>query len=339
MSTGDEWIIKVDSDVFKFNQASSQLFDSSDQEIHLQPKEKRLLLYCLRNPQRVLTYDDLANDVWERKHVEDSAIAKVVRSTRKSLNDREGTYSISTQPKEGFRFDGQIVQSPQNSVQLDIRNNGSKILDEVVSLWAYRSEFDKGSKTAKLYCEVSFNDGRFSGSDSKDRVGFRLTLNKAELYIDTDSAKVLQIRPNSVEENRSTVSGNINVHRGPITPSSAVLRFECAGENEYLKGAVWADGLKNQLLQVRDTRQASGNEPPEMEVQIRCRREDMNITDIHFVNSEDMDEWKSASPEKRLAVTQYLREELINRGLQMGDMQDPFSEFILATAITQEDNV
>jgi len=341
MKSNQAWIIRIADAVYTFDHSSSQLFDSGNNEIALQPMQKKVLQHFMRNPGRAVTFDELAVEVWNNKAMEQTAVGKVVRTTRRVLGDPNGKSSIATVPKEGWRFDGEIIQNPENAVQLTTNNNGSKVLSEVLSIWAFRSPFNDDSMLASLYCEVSFNDGRFSGSDKKERVGFRLALRRAELHILTDSANVLQIKPGpgSVQENRPSVSADVAVSRKSVTSRSAIFCFESLGEDACLKGAMWSDGLDNHLLQIRNTQKDSACEPPEMGIQIRCRREDMIISDVHYTDKADMEAWENASEEKRLAVTQYLREELINVGLEMGSMEDPYAVFILADSITREDYV
>ncbi|MGI6208645.1 MAG: response regulator transcription factor [Anaerolineae bacterium] len=76
------------------------------QPLGLTPKEYRLLSYFLRNPGRLLTYEELLTQVWGPEHKDQSVYLRVyVRYLRQKLGDdpNHPTY-ITNVRGEGYRF-------------------------------------------------------------------------------------------------------------------------------------------------------------------------------------------------------------------------------------------
>jgi len=97
-----------------------------------------------------------------------------------------------------------------------------------------------------------------------------------------------------------------------------------------LKGQPWDPDLPR--VSIRDSGHPRGrDEPPEPRVEVRCRREDLVIEDIHFTDREE-GFFSRLDKAKQLAVEAYLRDQVLRLGVDVGDMSHPFTEILLADA-------
>jgi hypothetical protein len=104
-----------------------------------------------------------------------------------------------------------------------------------------------------------------------------------------------------------------------------------------LIGRPW-DAVKSPRLKVKDKRHdRSRGIEPNIRVEVRCRREDLEITEIVL---KDKTSWNSLSnsPFKRnklLAAEALIRTRLFQAGLSGGDMRDSYSELVLCATIAE----
>lgn len=73
--------------------------------VPLMRTEHRLLLYFVENPQRLLTKEQILDNVWPDTHVTEASLARAVATLRHALGDdaREPKY-IETLPRRGYKF-------------------------------------------------------------------------------------------------------------------------------------------------------------------------------------------------------------------------------------------
>ena len=77
--------------------------------IALEPKVFDLLVYLIRNRERVISRDDLIATVWEGRVVSESALSTRINAARAALRDNgEDQRYIKTLPRKGFRFVGTV---------------------------------------------------------------------------------------------------------------------------------------------------------------------------------------------------------------------------------------
>ena len=71
----------------------------------IEPKAFRVLQYLLRNPQKLVTKDELLEAVWSDVSVSENSVARAIAQLRRLLGDdpREPRY-ILTVPTLGYRF-------------------------------------------------------------------------------------------------------------------------------------------------------------------------------------------------------------------------------------------
>ncbi len=86
-------------------ETNTQLLRHKSENIRLQPKVYRLLLYFLQHPGRLISRDELFDEVWHSKYIEDAALRRAVNALRKALLDESKTPRyILTDCRRGYRF-------------------------------------------------------------------------------------------------------------------------------------------------------------------------------------------------------------------------------------------
>ena len=73
-------------------------------EIAVQPLVFELLLYLMRNPERVVGKEELLGALWPRSIVMDGALQRVVSLARRVLRQAGLPNAIRTYPRHGYRF-------------------------------------------------------------------------------------------------------------------------------------------------------------------------------------------------------------------------------------------
>ena len=91
---------------FLYDPVSHGLFRDGA-EIALQRKSRELLVFFLQNPGRLLSREDLIDQVWKDAAVTDDAIRFQVGELRKALGAEGGAF-IRTIPREGYRWQEEI---------------------------------------------------------------------------------------------------------------------------------------------------------------------------------------------------------------------------------------
>lgn len=88
----------------------------ADDLISLEPQVFDVLLYLVRNRERVVTKDDLIRQVWNDRIVSDSTLTSRITTARKVVGDSGKQQSlIRTYPRKGFRFVGDVRISPDDA--------------------------------------------------------------------------------------------------------------------------------------------------------------------------------------------------------------------------------
>ncbi len=86
------------------------------QTIPVEPKAFRVLLHLLRNPQRLVTKDELLDAVWQETSVSENSLTRAVALLRRLLGDdtKEPKF-IATVPTVGYRLVCHVVCSEENA--------------------------------------------------------------------------------------------------------------------------------------------------------------------------------------------------------------------------------
>lgn len=83
--------------------------------IELQPRVFDLLVYLVRNQERVVTKDELLSAIWPDVIVTDSSIMRAVSLIRTSLRVGGQPDAIQTFSRQGYRFVGELLDAPARS--------------------------------------------------------------------------------------------------------------------------------------------------------------------------------------------------------------------------------
>jgi TolB-like protein/Flp pilus assembly protein TadD len=103
--------------------------------VHVEPQVFDLLLYLIENRGRVATKDDLLSAVWQKRAVSDSTLNNRVNAARQVIGDSgEQQLFIRTIPRRGFRFVGEVRQSPGEDAQQQFVANAVGNVSGVVAL-------------------------------------------------------------------------------------------------------------------------------------------------------------------------------------------------------------
>jgi len=150
-------------------------------------------------------------------------------------------------------------------------------------------------------------------------------------------ASALEQSNNQFSENRDIfeidVRTTFDSERNPVwqlAPSSD-LKQKTRTSVGFLDGTPW-DAKNEPLMQIRDQREdASKEDPPEVQITIRCRREDINISSIRYKSKKG--EWvdtRDTDPRKQLLAVEFIKSELERKGLSYDDSEGNHAYFILS---------
>ncbi|NVK43349.1 MAG: winged helix-turn-helix domain-containing protein [Oceanospirillaceae bacterium] len=89
---------------------------SSDGALKLQPRLFDLLLYLIRNRERVVTKEELLEKLWPNVIVEEGALQRAVSVTRSTLRAACGKECIRTYPRQGYRFISEVTEQASRGV-------------------------------------------------------------------------------------------------------------------------------------------------------------------------------------------------------------------------------
>lgn len=137
-------------------------------------------------------------------------------------------------------------------------------------------------------------------------------------------------------ETSDTIEGTSAVESIAITQSRSEdghYRWLLAPQlSDTLDGRPW-DPVQQPRLGLIDDRSSAGGIPPGVRVEVRCRREDLVVSELTL---KDEALWRGASARtgfrnRMAAAESYIRDRLIEEGLQVGDMDELFSRLTLAS--------
>src|SRR3954452_6485550 len=106
--------------------ASRRELRCGEQSIEVEPQVLDLLIYLLRNNDRVITKDDLIASVWGGRNVSDTTLTRRIYAARRAIGDSGRNQTlIRTIARKGMRFIGEVCaqasdQTPQADLPVDV---------------------------------------------------------------------------------------------------------------------------------------------------------------------------------------------------------------------------
>ncbi|WP_371189440.1 winged helix-turn-helix domain-containing protein [Thalassotalea maritima] len=89
----DKWVIHSDMSSIQ----------RGDEVVHLEPKVMEVLVYLMNNANRVISREELTQNVWQSKYTSDEVITRAISVLRKKLGDTGKVHKyIKTIPKHGY---------------------------------------------------------------------------------------------------------------------------------------------------------------------------------------------------------------------------------------------
>ena len=83
----------------------------SGKELHLRQQTFQVMIYLLENRNRVVTKDELLQEIWKETAVTDDALVQCVMDIRRAIgDDPRHPHFIKTLPKVGYRFIGPVEE-------------------------------------------------------------------------------------------------------------------------------------------------------------------------------------------------------------------------------------
>jgi DNA-binding winged helix-turn-helix (wHTH) protein len=107
-------------DAFILDLSLGQLSRGSE-EVAVEPRAFALLRYMVENRGRLVTKDELAENIWEGRFITDTAISTLIKTARRALgDDGKAQRLIRTVHGRGFRFTGTVEEVVPAEVRQDL---------------------------------------------------------------------------------------------------------------------------------------------------------------------------------------------------------------------------
>lgn len=105
----------------------------------VEPQVFDLLRYMAENPDRLISHDELIDNIWAGRIVSDSAVSARISSARSAIGDSGATQRmIKTVPRRGFQFTAKVVMEKDPSAQ-EVATNGPQAIEEYQKIRFCRS--------------------------------------------------------------------------------------------------------------------------------------------------------------------------------------------------------
>src|SRR5918997_1535478 len=81
--------------------------------VHVEPQVFDLLTFLIRNHDRIVSKDEILDEVWDGRIVSEAALSSRINAARKAIGDTgNDQIFIRTFHKRGFRFVGEVEEVP-----------------------------------------------------------------------------------------------------------------------------------------------------------------------------------------------------------------------------------
>jgi TolB-like protein len=260
--------------------------DTDRRELHrgteavsLTPQAFDVLLYLIRNRERVVTKDDLISAVWGGRIVTDAALATRLNAARAAIDDAgDQQRLIKTLQRKGFRFIGSVHEIKKSDV--DTGATGAS----PTSVSIARAS-DKPSIAVLPFENLSADpDQEYFADGLVDDITTALSRFRALLVIARNSSFTYKGKPVDIKQAGQQLGARY-VLEGSVRKASARLRITGQLIDTATGAHLWADRFDGTLedifdLQDKVTRQVVGAIAPEVdraEIERASRRSLGNI--------------------------------------------------------------
>lgn len=245
----------------------------------------------------------------------------------------------------------------------DNNSNRRRALAEVVSIDAWHDEFTATTLKVALHVDVVFETGRIGG-EAESPVRFRLNVKQADVVVVIPESEPLGVEKKSVSRDAPQMLGGI-AETIELSTEGSIEMEDVADElrlisitqsntpdGQYrwslrpckgivLQGRPWDANESPRLKIIDERKDRQKGIPPTVRVEVRCRREDLEITDL---NSKDESVLEKAKNKvgfgNRLAAAEaYIRDRLVSEGLTIKNFKDSFGELTLASTLAEPQKV
>jgi DNA-binding winged helix-turn-helix (wHTH) protein len=128
-------IEKVQMDSWTLYPDRQLLTDNDKIERELEPLLFKMLLYFIEHHERIVTRQELSDEVWQQAYVDDNAINRAISELRKALkSDKQRTQALKTHYRTGYSFslDVEIIhKKPHLSIKEDTYHSARKPVNTV----------------------------------------------------------------------------------------------------------------------------------------------------------------------------------------------------------------
>ncbi|MDQ3010435.1 MAG: winged helix-turn-helix domain-containing protein, partial [Acidobacteriota bacterium] len=142
---------EADSPIYRFAEMEidpqRQSLRIAGQEHYLRPKTFRVLVYLVQQRQRLVTKDELINQVWDGAAVSDDTLVQCIVDIRKALgDDSRNPRFVKTLPKIGYHFISPVEElRPKDTATAQSSNqSGAVEFEEISSFEVEIEEEDDG---------------------------------------------------------------------------------------------------------------------------------------------------------------------------------------------------
>ena len=117
--------------------------------IPVEPQVFDLILYLVRNRDRVATKDDLINAVWGGRIVSESALTTRINAARTAIGDSgKAQHLIRTLPRKGVRFVGEVQEDPSDQPSSALRSEPVVVRAEARAFGVLMGEDEAATRSA-----------------------------------------------------------------------------------------------------------------------------------------------------------------------------------------------
>ncbi|MDF2152821.1 winged helix-turn-helix domain-containing protein [Vibrio sp. CAU 1672] len=199
--------------------AQFQLYNrTSGEKKQLANLESNLLLLLLSNPHRVVSKEEIHDEIWKGKVVSDASVTRAVASLRLALNDSAEAQSIiRTAPKVGyFIVSNEILLNPEHVLQVTQSEPVKQVSVLLLRSWRMWSIVILLILNAMLFCFL------FLPVESEQRVALSRQVVQANSFVvERDDPLSLQLMDYLVNR---TLPDNVDFY---ITSNATRIYVSC----------------------------------------------------------------------------------------------------------------